>query len=53
MTFFILKLPQVTPAVLAEDTNEACSSYLMTGGIQDDKENKERRKHQAKRQKQP
>jgi hypothetical protein len=27
MTFFILKLPQITSAVLAEDTKEACSSF--------------------------
>lgn len=32
MTIFILKLPQVTPAVLAEDTKEACSSLLNEQG---------------------
>jgi hypothetical protein len=50
---FILKLPQVLAAVLAEDTVEACSSLLIIGGIQDGKEDEKRRKHEAERQKQP
>ncbi len=32
MPLFILKLPQVTSAFLAEDTVEACSSLLMNRG---------------------
>ncbi|CAM3887053.1 hypothetical protein METH109765_10335 [Mesobacillus thioparans] len=47
------EITSVTFTVLANDKDEACSSFFKTGGIQDDKEDEKRRKHQAKRQKQP
>jgi hypothetical protein len=52
-TFNYPEITSVTSAVLAEDNVEACSSLIMSGGIQDGKEDEKRWKHKAKRQKQP
>lgn len=47
------EITSVASAFLAEDNTEVCSSFIMSGGIQDGKEDEKRWKHQAKRQKQP
>jgi hypothetical protein len=52
-TFNYPEITSVTSAILAEDNVEACSSLIMSGGIQDGKEDEKRWKHKAKRQKQP